>query len=43
MLNSERPITAMTAAWQPGLLDRWDLPSKYFQPIATELETVYII
>ena len=25
MLNSVRPITAMTAAWQPGLLDRWDL------------------
>ena len=25
MSNLERPITATAAAWQPGLLDRWDL------------------
>ena len=61
MSNLERPITATAAAWQPGLLDRWDLQGggggrrrqraacKYQanisgnrQPIATELETVYI-
>ena len=60
MSNLERPITATAAAWQPGLLDRWDLQggggrrrqraactyqaniSGNRQPIATELETVYI-
>ena len=25
MSNLEKPITATAAAWQPGLLDRWDL------------------
>ena len=25
MSNLERPITATAAAWQPGLLDRWNL------------------
>ena len=60
MSNLERPITATAAAWQPGLLDCWDLRGggrrlqhvacKYranisgnYQPIATELENVYII
>ena len=47
MSNLERPITATAAAWQPGLLDRWDLQGGgggggQMQPIATELETVYI-
>ena len=55
MSNFERPITATAAAWQPGLLDYWDLQGgrrcqraacKYLANISgdsQELETVYII
>ena len=33
MSNLERPITATAAAWQPGLLDRWDLQGGQTAPV----------